>query len=91
MGKKTVGYNKSGVEKLPKAKPVIYRILTDSGKTNYVGVAKRGRVKERLTEHLDEIPGSTVHIEQFTSIADAKQKEKRVIKRSQPKYNKREK
>ena len=89
MGKKTVGYNKSGVEKLPKAKPVIYRILTDSGKTNYVGVAKKGRVQDRISEHLDDgkIPGAKVQIEQMPNIDAAKEKEANVISRSEPKYN----
>jgi hypothetical protein len=53
--------------------------------------AKRGRVQDRIKEHLGEIPGATVNIEQFGSISDARSKEKNVIKRNQPKYNKEEK
>lgn len=83
-----VNFNKSGIEKLPDNKPVLYRIETGSGKPNYVGVAQRGRVKDRLNEHLGEIPGANVIIEQFRSIADARSKEANVINRSQPKYNK---
>lgn len=52
MGKKTVNFNKTGISKLPNDKPVLYRIETGGGKPNYVGVAKRGRVQERLEEHL---------------------------------------
>ena len=48
MAKKTVKFNKAGTSKLPQDKPVVYRIKTDAGKTNYVGVAQRGRVQERL-------------------------------------------
>ena len=81
-------YNKRGIEDLPDDKPVLYRIETKSGSPNYVGVAKKGRVSERIGEHLEEIPGATVSIEQFESIKDARAKEKNVIKRSQPKYNK---
>jgi len=92
MSKKTVIFNKSGIEKLPDDKPVIYRILTDSGTNNYTGIAKRGRVQERLEEHLpggkDYVPGSKVQIEQHSSIADAKQKESNIIARSKPKHNK---
>jgi len=88
MATKKVDYNVSGVEKLPNDKPVLYRIETEGGRENYVGVAQRGRVKERIAEHLGEIPGAKVSIEQFNSIDDARAKEANVIKRLQPKYNK---
>ncbi len=88
MGTKRVNYNKTKIQNLPNDKPVVYRIETKSGKTNYVGVAKRGRVQDRIGEHLGEIPGAKVMIEQFSSIKDARSKEANVIKRSQPKYNK---
>lgn len=90
--KKTVPFNQSGIAKLPDDKPVVYRIETPSGKDNYVGVAKRGRVQERIAEHLpgskDPIPGAKVQIEQMPTIQRAEAKEKGVIARSQPKYNK---
>jgi hypothetical protein len=88
MGKKKVRYNKTEVEQLSNDKPVLYRIETESGNLNYVGVAKRGRVRERISEHLGEIPGATVKVEQFSSIEDARKKEANVIRRNQPKYNK---
>jgi hypothetical protein len=90
--RKTVDFNKSGIEKLPDDKPVLYTIETSGGKNNYTGVAKRGRVQERLQEHLPgakgAIPGSKVRIEQMPTIQQAERKEKTVIARSQPKYNK---
>ncbi len=86
MAKKTK-FNKSGIEKIPTDKPVMYRIQTESGKDNYVGIAQRGRGQDRLNEHLGNIPGATVVVEQFNSINDARAKEKNVIKRNQPKYN----
>ena len=90
MAKKTVKYNEKGTTKLPKDKPVVYKIKTAGGKTNYVGVAKRGRAQERIEEHLDDgiIPGVEVQIEQVATIAEAKQKEKNIISRNKPKYNK---
>ena len=92
MGKKTVKFNEDGIGKLPNNMPIIYKILTDGGSTNYAGSAKRGRVHERLKEHLpggkDYVPGAKVQIEQVGSIDEARQKESRVIKRSQPKHNK---
>ncbi len=87
MGTKKVKYNKNGISKLPNDKPVIYRIETEGGKLNYSGVAKRGRVKDRIKDHLREIPGASVRVEQFSSIRDALTKESRVIKRNKPKYN----
>jgi len=88
MGKKKVKYNKTEIEQLPNDKPVLYRIETEGGNLNYVGVAKRGRVRERITEHLGEIPGAIVKVEKFSSIQDARKKEANVIRRNQPKYNK---
>ena len=91
MGTRRVKYIKTKIGDLPNDKPVLYRIETESGRSNYVGVARRGRVQERIGEHLGEIPGAKVKIEQFSSIKDARSKEANVIKRSQPKYNKQRK
>lgn len=88
MGIKTTNFNKTGINKLPNDKPVLYRIQTPSGRTNYAGVAKKGRVQERIEEHLDDVPGDKVKIEQFSSIREAEKKEENVIKRTQPRYNK---
>ena len=73
---------------LPNNKPVVYKIVTAGGNNNYTGIAKRGRVQDRINEHLNEIPGAKVQIEQMSSISDARKKESNIIKRSQPKYNK---
>ncbi|MFC1762988.1 hypothetical protein ACFL6U_13025 [Planctomycetota bacterium] len=88
MATKKANYNKSSVGSLPNDKPVVYRIKTEGGRSNYVGVAKRGRVQERIAEHMGTIPGASVRIEQTGSIQEAREKEARIIKRSQPKYNK---
>jgi len=87
MGTKKVKYNKTGIEQLPNDKPVLYRIDSAGGNPNYVGIAKRGRVRERIAEHIGEIPGANVRIEQFSTVNEAQQKEARVIKRRKPKYN----
>ena len=92
MSRKTVNFNESGIEELPNDKPVVYKILTDSERNNYTGVAQRGRVRERLLEHLpggkDYVPGSKVQIEQMPSINEAREKEQRIISRSKPPHNK---
>jgi len=87
MATKKVKFNQGGIDRLPNDKPVLYRIGTEGGKLNYAGTAQKGRVQDRLKEHLGKIPGASAHIEQFSSIKDAQAKEKRVIKRNQPKYN----
>jgi len=92
MSRKTVKLNKQGIGKLPDNKPVGYKIQTGSGANNYTGTAQRGRVQERIAEHLsgrkDAIPGVKVQIEQMSSIAEARAKESRIISRSKPKHNK---
>jgi hypothetical protein len=92
MGRKTVKLTKEAIQELPNDKPAMYKILSSKGKNVYTGSAKRGRVRERLLEHLpkgpDPIPGVKVQIEQLDSINAAKEKEKRVIKIVNPRYNK---
>ena len=89
MGKiKTVKYNQKGITDLPNDKPAVYKILTQNNTNNYTGIAKRGRIQERIAEHLGEIPGAKVQIEQMPSISQAKAKESNIISRSKPKYNK---
>ena len=89
MVRKTVPFNKSGAAKLPNNKPAVYKVQTPSGKTNYVGIAKRGRVQERIQEHLDagDIPGAKVQVQQMNSIQEAQKTEANIIARTQPKYN----
>lgn len=92
MTRKTVDFNKTGISKLPDDKPVVYKILTGSGKNNYTGVAKRGRVQERLAEHLpggkNPVPGAKVQIDQAPRVDQALKRESRIISRSSPRYNK---
>ena len=88
MRAKKVKFNKSGIDKLPIDKPVLYQIETKAGTLNYAGIAQRGQAQERISDHLGELPGATVKIEQFGSIDDARKKEALVIKKHQPKYNK---
>lgn len=88
MSTKKVNFNKTGISQLPDDKPVLYRIETGAGNENYVGIAQKGRVQERLSEHLGKIRGAKVQIVQFSSIDEAKKREANVIKKKQPKYNK---
>lgn len=93
-GKKSGPFTKEGIEDLAKDKPVVYKIENGKGNSIYTGSAKRGRVEERLKDHLpggkDSIPGGKrVMIEQKSSITDAQASEERIIRRAQPKHNKR--
>lgn len=91
--KKTVNLNSKDIDNLAKDKPVVYKILDEKGVNIYTGVAKKGRVTDRIKEHLpggpDPIRGAKkVKIDQKSSIDEAIQSENRIIKQSSPKYNK---
>ena len=89
---KTVNLTLEGISQLFNDKPVVYKILTEGGKNNYTGVAKKGKVYTTIQKHLQSgknyVPGCKVQIERMSSIQEAQQKAKRIIKRSYPKYNK---
>lgn len=92
-GKKSGSFDEEGIEGLAKDKPVVYNIEDNKGNTLYTGVAKRGRVEERLKEHLPGGPdpirgGAKVKIQQKSSIAEAEKAEARAIKKSKPPQNK---
>jgi hypothetical protein len=81
------------IESVPCDKPAVYRILDKNGENTYTGTAQRGRVADRLAEHLpggkDPIRGGTsFQIKQARSIDEARRQEQRVISREKPKQNK---
>lgn len=84
----TIRYNQVSIETLPNDKPIVYIIKTENRSYNYVGTAQRGRAQDRIKEHLGRIPGAFVSIEQFSSIDDARKKERYLIDYYKPKYNK---
>jgi len=81
-----MNYNKKNIENTDNNKPVVYT-LKENGVTVYIGIAKRGRVRERLIEHLGKIPASEVSTRSYDSISDAREAEERKIKREKPKFN----
>lgn len=92
-GKKSGKFDSSGIEGLARNKPVVYQIENSKGENIYTGVAKRGRVEERLKEHLpgakDPIRGGVkVKIQQKSSIDAALKSEARIIKQHKPTQNK---
>ena len=60
MAKKKVKYNKTSIDQLSNDKPVLYRIETETGNLNYTGVAKRGRVRDHIKEHLGKLAGHPI-------------------------------
>ena len=48
-------------EKQPDNKPVVYKIFTDSGKNNYTGVAKKGRVQDKFKSFKTTKGGKAVY------------------------------
>jgi len=91
--RKTTNLNKEKIKDLPNDKPAVYKIIDDKGKNIYTGVAKRGRVRARVNEHLPGGPdpirgGKKVIVQQKGTIDDAERSEHNIIKRSKPKFNK---
>jgi len=86
-----INFNRTKIAAVPANRPILYQMCTAAGKPNYIGVAKRGRARQRLCEHLpcglSPIPAKTVRIKQFSSIAEAKAAEERAIRSKRPKYN----
>lgn len=81
-------YNSKEIRHLKNDKPVVYEIQTKSGNRNYVGSAKKGRVVDKIKEHLSAIPGDTVKIKQYSSIADARKAATSIVAKDMPRYNK---
>ena len=92
-GKRTGKLTREGIKKLVADKPVVYQLLSERGRNLYTGSAKRGRVRERLQEHLaggpDPVPGATkVRLLQKPRIKEAQKSELSIIKRDKPPRNK---
>jgi len=87
MATRTVRYNRTNIADLPNDLAVLYRIVTASNGLNYIGVAARRKVNDTILAHVGKIPGVKVKIEQFATVAEARKKQKNVLKRSDSKYN----
>jgi predicted GIY-YIG superfamily endonuclease len=79
-------FNQTAIGAADNDNPVVYT-LKKGGNPVYVGIAQRGRVQERLTEHLGEIPATEFSTRSYDSISEAREAEERKIKREKPKYN----
>lgn len=82
-------FTKTTIENLPNDRPTLY-VLERYNKPLYAGVAKRGRVQDRLKEHLDrnDAPGATtVRVRPMPSIDEARVAEREFIKDKAPPFN----
>lgn len=89
---RTQKFIKANIEKLPENKAIVYKIKNSTAKNLYTGIAGRGRGQDRLLEHKElkreQIPGGTRF--QFVQVKNkerAKQIEKQIVKKEQPKFN----
>ena len=88
--------NKTTVKKVPKDKPIVYGIFTNSGKLQKVGRAKRGRAPQRILESANEIKEAKRQAKKFgfistKTVEKAKKLETKLIKSRRPTFNKEKK
>lgn len=89
---KTQTITKGNIEKVPGNKPGIYRIKNAQDKTLYVGMAKGGRLDERIAEHKGEFKGGTRFQYKLASSKEvAERMERKEIKNWKPVFNKKHK
>ncbi len=84
--------SKGHVENVPNEKPAVYKIKNSKGDNIYTGVAQRGRIQDRLGEHMprgsDPIPGAkSFSYKPKRSIHSARAEEEQIIRKEKPKYN----
>ncbi len=85
-------FNKTNAGKTPNNKPAVYKIFNNKGENVYTGKAKKGRLQQRLKEHMpsgpDGVPGAdSFSIKQKKSIGGAGSEEQRIIRQENPKHN----
>lgn len=83
---------KANIEKVPADKPGVYRIKNSQNKTLYIGMAKGGRLDERIAEHKGEFKGGTRFQYKLAPNKEvAKKMEREEIKNWKPIFNKKDK
>jgi len=87
---------KVNLQKVPKNKPIVYGIFTESGKLQKVGRAKRTRASQRILESANEIRKAKRQASKFAiiptkTVEEAKNLETILIRRRKPPFNKEKK
>jgi len=85
--------NQKNIKRVPKDKPGVYGIFTDSGELQKVGRAKKTRAPKRIVESANEIKEAKRQAEKFAfiptaTVQDAKKLETKLIRRRTPPFNK---
>lgn len=89
---KTQTLTKGNIEKVPGDKPGVYRIKNSQNKILYIGMAKGGRLDERIAEHDGEFRGGTrFQYKTAASKEGAERMERKEIKNWKPVFNKKDK
>lgn len=89
---KTQTITKANIEKVPGNKPGIYRIKNAQDKTLYIGMAKGGRLDERISEHRGTFRGGThFQYKLASNKIKAERIERKEIKNWKPVFNKKHK
>ena len=80
---------KGNLENVPGDKPGVYRIKNADGDVLYIGMAKGGRLDDRIAEHKGEFEGGTRFQYKTTPNKDAAESlERREIREYKPPKNK---
>ncbi len=80
---------KTSIKSVPGDKPGVYRIKNAGNEILYVGIAKRGRLPDRIYEHKGEFEGGTKFQYIITKSKETAERiEKQEIKKYQPSKNK---
>jgi len=85
--------NTTNLKKVPKDKPGVYGVFTNSGKLQKVGRAKKSRPPERIMESAEKIKDAKREAEKFAfiptkTVEEAKKLETRLIRKRKPPFNK---
>lgn len=85
---KTQRITKGNLDKVPGNKPGVYRIKNAKGDVLYVGMAKGGRLDDRIAEHKGEFKGGTQFQFKTTSSKESAERlERQEIKKYNPPSN----
>jgi len=87
---------KTNLKKIPKDKPGVYGIFTNSGKLQKVGRAKKSRLPERILESVQAIKNAKREAKKFAfipakTVEEAKKLETILILIRKPPFNKEKK
>lgn len=85
--------NRANIKKVPKDKPMVYGIFTNSGKLQKVGRAKKTRAPKRILESANKIKRAKRQATKFAviltkTVEEAKKLETILIRKRKPPFNK---